>query len=324
MRTLRRVIAVSLGALAIASAAEVTPARCPRRGRRGVRRSARVRHSDRSVARGKTGDGDGPALATYSRTPVLLGGSSEGIYSDGTGASFNGAGYTVVVIDGAFDTASAPIAGAVVGEACFGLLDHAFGSLCNTANALARPLPEDSLASHPFSNATGSSRPSNSPTNTCVDISGANVAPFYCHYFHGTATAAAALGKPLTSGPDVYSGAAPGAKLVALKVGGGTGATKGWPGQSIVDALNYVNTTLSVRADLGRIAAVTISTSGNVLLDGQLCPTTPSSPTVRINDAARALKAKGIPVVMSAGNDSSTGAAASTAGTTLSASVHPG
>lgn len=249
----------------------------------------------------------------FASVPVLLGGTTSGKYPDGTDATFDGSGYTVVDIDGAFDASTQSIAGAVVSEACFGLPNYPQGSLCDTSNTIPRPLPENSGASYFFSNASGSSRPSNSPGNTCFDHTGST----FCHYFHGAITASTAVGKPLAMNGYHYTGAAPGSKLITLKIGGGSGSftasgptagsNVGWPGQSIADALNYVNSTLAGRSDLGRIAVVTISTNGDKLPDSQPCPTSPSSAAVRINDAAKALKSKGIAVVMAAGNDTITG-----------------
>jgi serine protease len=105
-----------------------------------------------------------------------------------------------------------------------------------------------------------------------------------------------------------YAGVAPGAQVITIKTGGGTGTDgpKGWPINSVVDALNYVYNGLLPRGDVGpKIVAVNISANGNSIAGTSPCAT--GGDGDRIDTVAARLKAKGIAVVMAAGDDAVNG-----------------
>lgn len=239
---------------------------------------------------------------------VNLGADANGQYADGAGGTFDGFGQMVIDIDGAFLQGNAAFLDAsgkskVVGESCIGqpVGRTPFPSLCSPSTMIQPSWP----GSDPmyFSTLSGSAAPGNAPFNTCDD------AGSLCHGFHGTATAGTIVGSPGTryeyDGRAHRSvGAASGASVHEIKIGGGTGSTQGWPHASVVDALDWVNYVASERnAYRGRIAAVNLSVSGNPLPDGQAC----GAEGQAVNAAAGRLKTKGIAVVMSAGNDGISG-----------------
>ncbi|WP_187614549.1 S8 family serine peptidase [Paraburkholderia sp. 31.1] len=78
--------------------------------------------------------------------------------------------------------------------------------------------------------------------------------------------------------------------------------TTGWPIDSIVNALWYVNGVLLTRPEreVGRIVAVNISANGRSVA-GDL-PCGPNSEGARIDAVAAVLRSKGVAVVMAAGN----------------------
>lgn len=260
-------------------------------------------------------DGINPVRVTWpssATAPVNLGGTVDGIYTDAAGAKFDGAGYRVVVIDGAFDSRNsafqAPNGKSKIPlEACFGQkTGTSWLTLCDTTNFVNRPLFGDPSAGYYFSSLPGSAAPSNAPTNQCSDPATGG----FCHYFHGVATAGLVAGQPTirneTGGQTKYSGVAPGASVIALKVGGGVGTQAGWPINSVVDALNYVVKALVPSTELKQnaqppIAAVSISANGAPTDGEQDCAA--DSDGARINEIAGVLKSKGIAVVMAAGNN---------------------
>lgn len=233
-----------------------------------------------------------------------LGGTVDGIYTDATGASFDGEGMVVVDIDGAFTAGNPAFERAdgkskIAGEACIGqqVGTTPYPSLCDTTTTVKSSAPGNDAMY--FSMLAGSSVPSNSPVNEC------SVDGEFCHNYHGTATAGAIVGQPGTRGQDgetLYTaGAAVGAQVFQVKIGGGDAVNQGWPGESVVDSLYWVNTVLSESSQYkGRIAAINLSVSGNPLPEGALCGTVGQ----QIDAAAALLKAKGIAVVMAAGNES--------------------
>ncbi|MEY9953671.1 S8 family serine peptidase [Leifsonia sp. EB34] len=191
----------------------------------------------------------------------------------------------------------------VAGEYCFGYGadPNGWSSLCETPTVINTPY----LYKGPteFSALPKSSAPS----SRCVDASGNP-----CHDLHGTATAGAVVGQPgvryeLAPNDDYIpvstAGAAVGAKVVQVKVGGGTttGANDsyGWQGDSVANALHWIDMIESEQLYRGKVAAVTLSVSGNPIgVDGK-CSAIGQS----VDAAAGKLKAKGIAVIMAAGND---------------------
>ncbi|QGZ64364.1 S8 family serine peptidase [Paraburkholderia acidisoli] len=256
-----------------------------------------------------------PSTATI---PYNLGGSTSGKYTDRNGKTFDGTGWTVVDIDGAFRTDN-PVfkttAGKskVIAEACFGQkTGTTWGSLCKSQAWTSRPLPGDPSAGYWSAYTSGISRPSDSPDNICRDSNNPDT-PQYCHHYHGTATAGVMVGQQTgrleTDGTQLfYTGVAPGAQVFTLKVGGGTGtiANAGWPINSVVDALNYV---YSMATGMDGwplyIAAVNISANGSSIAGELPCGT--GSEGARIDEIAGKLKAMHIAVVMVAGNDAMNG-----------------
>lgn len=196
-------------------------------------------------------------------------------------------------------------------EACFGQKTGTnWGSLCKSQAWVNRPLPGDPAAGYWFSSANGVSLPSDAADNSCRDTSNPDT-PQYCHYYHGSATAGVMVGQQAgrleTDKTQLYyTGVAPGAQVITLKVGGGTGtvANSGWPINSVVDALNYVVKLMG--AELRPpIAAVNISANGTSVA-GQL-PCGAGSDGARIDELAGELKAMHVAVVMVAGNDAVNG-----------------
>ncbi|WP_322103976.1 S8 family serine peptidase, partial [Paraburkholderia sp. J41] len=97
---------------------------------------------------------------------------------------------------------------------------------------------------------------------------------------------------------------------------GMAGYSAGWPGQSIVDALNYVNRIMLTRGIYNpKIAAVSISTNGASIAGDLPCAT--GSIGAQIDQIAGELRAKGIAVVMSAGNDAVNGTGTWTCGSNV-------
>ncbi|WP_322005269.1 S8 family serine peptidase [Paraburkholderia tropica] len=255
-----------------------------------------------------------PSTATI---PYNLGGSLDGKYKASSGKTYDGTGYIVVVIDGAFDTRNPVFKDAkgkskIPVEACFGeALNATFPSLCKTTTWIPRPLPGNPSAGYFFSSLSGSSKPMDAPDNTCRDTNNPSK-PQYCHYFHGSATAGIVVGQPTLRWDGgykmTYTGVAPGANVITLKVGGGRGTnvSQGWPINSVVDALEYVNRALLPRADVGsKIVAVSISANGSSIAGTSPCATGGGGD--RIDAAASVLKKKGVAVVMAAGNDAVNG-----------------
>ena len=96
-----------------------------------------------------------------------------------------------------------------------------------------------------------------------------------------------------------------GAKVAQIKVGGGTdGAHYGWSAESVVNALEWINAVaVNENPMKGRIAAVTLSVSGDPREEGAPCTGIGQA----IDAAAAKLNDKGIAVVMAAGNDGTSG-----------------
>ncbi|MFJ3959202.1 S8 family serine peptidase [Arthrobacter sp. NPDC090010] len=244
-----------------------------------------------------------------SNIAVNLGGQVDGGYLDAQGAVFDGTGQIVIDIDGAFTSGNSLMKDSaglskVAGEYCFGLdaPKTAWPNLCQTTNQISSSY----LYATPsyFSTLPGSS----TPNPACVSSAGTP-----CHDYHGTATAGAAVGQAgkrweLNSDGSYTivstAGAAVGAKVVQVKVGGGTTTgvndSFGWSGESVVNALNWIDAVGSESAQFkGRIAAINLSVSGAPLSSGGSCTGLGQA----IDTVAGRLKAKGIAVVMAAGND---------------------
>jgi serine protease len=160
----------------------------------------------------------------------------------------------------------------------------------------------------------GASRPSDSPISNCRENSD------FCHAFHGAATAGAVVGQPVTR----YEanerlgavGAAVGAHVFQIKIGGGDSATGqvGWPHESLVDALYWIDSVLSERPEnQGKIASVNLSASGASLLEGAVC----GPEGLAVDAVAARLTKKGIAVVMSAGNHGVRGSGSWNCGTNI-------
>lgn len=254
-----------------------------------------------------------PSTATI---PWNLGGSTSGIYTDRDGKAWDGTGWVVVDIDGAFRTDNPVFKTAsgkskVLSEACFGQKTGTnWGSLCKSQTWVTRPLPGDPSAGYWFSSATGSSLPSDSPDNVCRDDANSETPP-YCHYYHGSATAGIMVGQQTPRNEAdgtrfVYTGVAPGAQVITLKVGGGTGtiANAGWPINSVVDALSYV-VQLMKATPRPPVAAVNISANGSSVAGQSACGA--GGDGARIDQLAGELKAMHVAVVMVAGNDALNG-----------------
>ncbi|WP_322094805.1 S8 family serine peptidase [Paraburkholderia bannensis] len=262
-----------------------------------------------------------PSTATI---PYNLGGSINGTYTDRNGKTWDGTGYVVVDIDGAFRPDNPVFTNAagkskVPVEACIGQkTGTAWTSLCNIQSWVSRPLQGDPSAGYWFSSMAGRSAPSDSPDATCRETANPDN-PQYCHYYHGTATAGIMVGEPTArwegSTKFTYAGVAPGAQVIMIKIGGGSGTDgpRGWPINSVVDALNFVNSTLLSRTDIGsKIVAVNISANGTSVAGDLPCAT--DSDGARIDQVAGLLRAKGVAVVMAAGNDAVNGTGTWTCG----------
>lgn len=242
-----------------------------------------------------------------SNIAMNLGADKSGSYMDAAGNTFNGSGQIVFDIDGAFTGGNPLMKDAngkskVAGEYCFGFGadPNGWSSLCETTNVINTPY----LYKGPslFSSLPQSSAPS----SRCVDSSGD-----LCHAVHGTATAGAVVGQPSVryerdsngdSIPVSSAGAAVGAQVVQVKVGGGTTTGKnddmGWQGDSVANALNWIDKIESEQKYRGRVAAVTLSAAGLPIgVDGK-CTAIGEA----IDSAAARLKSKGIAVVMAGGN----------------------
>ncbi|MBB5446634.1 MULTISPECIES: S8 family serine peptidase [unclassified Paraburkholderia] len=268
----------------------------------------------------------GPAWPASATIPVNLGGNVAGQYTDAAGNVFDGTGYTVVDIDGAFrpdNPAFQSSAGKakIISEACFGATAGAiFPDLCDLPTSTVSSSLSGSPVSYYFSSLQKSSYPSDSPFSSCRQTDMATNQLALCHYFHGTATAGVIVGQQTSrwegSTQFFYTGAAPGANVIAIKVGGGAGIdasnTTGWPIDSIVNALWYVNGALLPRPDLGRIVAVNISANGMSAAGDFPCDA--NSDGARIDAVAAVLRSKGVAVVMAAGNDAVNGTGTWTCG----------
>lgn len=258
-----------------------------------------------------------PSTATI---PYNLGGTINGTYTDNSANTYDGAGYIVIDIDGAFRTdnpvfMSATGSSKIVIEACIGQATGTlWPGLCqyeDPSTWVSRPLPGEPSAGYYLTTLSNTSRPSDAPANLCRDSSNPDT-PKYCHHFHGTATAGIMVGTPTARWEGTtkftYSGVAPGAQIIPIKIGGGTGTDgpRGWPINSIVDALNYVNNGLMTRTDVkNKIVAVNISANGDSVIGTSPCA--PGGDGARIDAIAAALRSKGVAVVMTAGNDAMNG-----------------
>lgn len=245
-----------------------------------------------------------------------LGGLPDGRFADSTGTHYDGTGTLIVDIDGAFVPTVPALAGRVARQQCIGQLTTSFPSLCErpaltgrSNSALGSYLTGESVLP---SNGTIGSDP-RYLSNTCREAA-VNGGTQPCHTFHGTATAGLAAGQAATiPGTGIaYGGIARGARLELYKIGGGNGSVEGWPGQSIVDALNDVAGKAAASTSY-RPAAVTISTNGLSVAQDSAC--TAGSIGAQIDQIAHRLRGYGIPVIMSAGNDAATGTGAWTCGT---------
>lgn len=251
--------------------------------------------------------------------PTNLGGTKNGVYTDAQAVTYNGSGYTIAVLDGAFypnapQFKNADGSSAVIMETCIGQSTGSFPSLCSaptTANRSSYPW-ETRTGTFLIQSGANSSKPSNAPGNTCVDSG--NTDDGLCQASHGTQTAGIAAGRPATRndptlGSFTYSGVAPGAKLALVKVGGGTGNNQsGWPAASILDALSMLEQTMrsptSGALRTNPITAVSISFNGASSNTEAACAA--GSEGARIDAAAGRLKAYGVAVIMTAGNDAKT------------------
>lgn len=253
-----------------------------------------------SVASASESDPDPTSAVSHN-----LGGSLEGLYTDAAGGEFSGSDQIVVVIDGAFPAGNSQFIDSagqtkIAGEACIGqpVGTTPWPSLCNSNSTLHPGWPNGDPMY--FTEGAGASEPGNAPFNACAEADGD-----YCHSWHGTTAAGAVVGQPSTryeldGRVHRAAGAAAGAQVFQIKIGGGTGTARGWPHASVVDALDWVNYELSQRIGYnGEIAAVTLSVSGGPLPTGSVCPAGGDA----IDSAAGRLKSQGIPVIMSAGND---------------------
>ncbi|WP_147400373.1 S8 family serine peptidase [Acidovorax cavernicola] len=265
-----------------------------------------------------------PASATI---PVNLGGSLAGKYTDAAGKVFDGTGQTVVVIDGAFrpdHPAFMTAAGQskILEEACFGAKPGAlWPTLCDRTSAPISSMLSGVRTEYYFLSLPKSSYPSDSPVNACRATNSGTGQLGYCHHYHGTATAGIIAGQQTprweSNVQTFYTGAAPGANVIVIKVGGGTGVdapTQGWPIDSVVNALWYVNGVLAPRYKSRQpIAAVSISASGSSIAGDPPCGNA-ASDGARINAVAGELRAKGVAVVMAAGNSAVNGTGSWTCG----------
>ncbi|MFE4948775.1 S8 family serine peptidase [Leifsonia sp. NPDC056665] len=246
---------------------------------------------------------------TRSNIAMNLGADASGAYADAGGARFDGTGQIVFDIDGAFTGGNSLMKDAdgkskVAAEYCFGLASDstAWPSLCEKSDMINTGY----LYKGPsyFSTLPGSSAPS----LRCVDS-----AKDPCHELHGTATAGAVVGQRgirwELNADGSYTqvstaGAASGAKVVQMKVGGGTSSgandAYGWSGESVVNALNWIDNAVTTElAYRGKVAAVTLSVAGDAIGANGACSTIGQA----IDAAAGRLTTKGIAVIMAAGNE---------------------
>ncbi|QIK64377.1 S8/S53 family peptidase [Leucobacter viscericola] len=254
-----------------------------------------------------------------SNVSVNLGGRVEGGYQVGD-AVFDGSGQIVIDIDAAFLSENELLLDSegnqkIIAEACLGTttgLPTDWANLCASAGRLSSDFSY--LFRKPAWLREGTD--SAALSRECVTSGGS-----FCHSFHGTATAGAIVGAPGmrweqdlggSSGSYVRvstAGAAPGARLFAIKVGGGkTGEGYGWSIPSVINALRWVDyllesgigTMLDEDQLGGKIAAVTIGISGASIPEDASCDTYFGA---EIDEVAGRLKAKGVAVIMSAGVD---------------------
>lgn len=242
------------------------------------------------------------SATTYDEQPTSavaynLGGTVDGVYTDAAGDAFTGEGQTIVDLDGAFSATHPDIASKFSEGACFGSLSNGdgFGNLCDTEEI--RVSDDPAVPDAYFVRGPVAMVPGNSPSNSCTE--GGHL----CHDFHGTATAGAALALPAvrheTDGRAHFSaGAAVGADLYPIKVGGGSGTTAGWSYDGLVAALDWVNEQIETQ-QLTHVAAVTMSVSGPKLAPGEEC----GAKGQKIDELAAELKNRHVAVVMTAGND---------------------
>lgn len=263
---------------------------------------------------------DDPPLIPIRSAPYNLGGTIAGQYEDSTGTSYDGSGTTIVDIDGAFDLTDSALASQVIGEYCFGQLDDTFGSLCSGGETVTRSetypgsgLPDQSFVRQEGGGGSGVSAPSNGASQTCSDDGD------FCHAVHGTMTAGLLVGQPRqrvwrsVNETQPYSGVAPGAKLIAMKVGTGkTGPM--FETNSILNALleteKLVKNPDTAELKANPIVAVNISNSGmygNRDNWSSATTCTPGSPGAKIDAIAQRLATHGVAVVISAGNEGLTG-----------------
>ncbi|MDR1998870.1 MAG: S8 family serine peptidase [Frankiaceae bacterium] len=213
------------------------------------------------------------------------GGTTGGGFATVGGASANGAGQLVVVIDGAFNPTHPMLAGQVAEEACFGSYSPTYRYADTTCSANSAPWSQDRTIR--FESGPGTSR----YDTACRDSTG-----LVCNMFHGTGVAALAAGKKVDAGSIVgtVSGIAPGAKLALLKVG----TQDGWGYEkTVVAALQYVRDVLSTRYS---VAAVNVSYDGGT---AKISDSGAGCPATGFGTVVSDLTAKRIPVVVAAGND---------------------
>jgi subtilisin family serine protease len=211
-------------------------------------------------------------------------------------AGYTGAGYTIAVLDTGVQTSHPFLAGKTVAEACF------------SRTAPDDPATPDFDASTTLCPNGGSTSVAGAPGQTGAGA-GANCAIALCH--HGTHVAGIALGKDYKGGPG-YDGVAPDAQLIAIQVFsqsddpgycGSTAACLLGHDEDLLDALQYIQTTLSLSTT---IAAVNMSL-GDDTVNTAPCD---SSPYVAPLAGLRAL---GIATVIAAGNAGHANALASPA-----------
>lgn len=268
-----------------------------------------------------------PAMALTSdnySAPTNIGGTKSGVYTDLQTYTYNGAGYTVAVIDGAFYPNAPQFkdpdgSSAVILERCVGQSSGSFLSLCSAPSTADRSVYpwETRTGTFLYQGGTNASKPSNAPNNTCSDP--ANTEDGFCQAVHGNWVSGIAIGRPAvrndgTLGTITYAGVAPGARLATFKIGGGSSqAASGWPAASVLDALSMIEALARGASSGGLkdfpITAVNISSNGASTSTEQACAA--GSDGARIDAQAARLKQYGIAVVMASGNDAKTGATGS-------------
>ncbi|QIK64378.1 S8 family peptidase [Leucobacter viscericola] len=271
-----------------------------------------------------------PTIWNKSNVSVLLGGEVDGGYIDRDGKKWDGSGQVVIDIDGAFMTGN-PVffdrAGnsKFAGDACFGTIDPTDGSdpnhwanlknLCQTGSQFDLPYLYESAH---ISVQPGSAAPS---LDCLLPLEGGGSEP--CHASHGAGTAGAIIGQAATRSEGSHKdlgimdeavvssvGAAPGAQVFGIKVGGGMGPERwGWSVPSLINALEWVDRMLGAGGGTrlnehrlgGKVVAITMAISGSGTFSQETCGN--SSLGKRINEVAGRLKKKGVAVVMSSGNE---------------------